>query len=117
MQACQCGAIDICPISEICLVIGGLNNSVDRGFSKLTNLLTDKRLRMSHASMDNCLLIAVNSNSFNNDEKGEMIKNATAKYSQKSRRNISSLKKFHSIGFGRITRDFLIDNPANDISC
>ena len=49
---------NVCLIAEICLTIGVSNSRVERGFSKLTHLLTDKRLSMSHTSMENCLLIA-----------------------------------------------------------
>ena len=41
---------------------------------------------MSHSSMENCLLNAVNANLFNAEEKEELIKAATKKYLKKTKK-------------------------------
>ena len=84
---------NVCLIGEICLTIEVSNSTVERGFSKLTHFLTDKRFSMSHISMENCLLIAANSTCFNEQEKAEIIKDATSKYLKKRRRTASYARK------------------------
>ena len=83
---------NVCLIAEICIAIGSSNSTVERGFSKLTTLLTDKRLSMSHSSMENCLLIAANATSFSSEERNDIIKSAVAKYLNKRRRKPSYTK-------------------------
>lgn len=83
---------NVCLIAEICIAIGSSNRTVKRGFSKLTTLLTDKRLSMSHSSMENCLLIAANATSFSTEERNDIIKSAVAKYLNKRRRKPSYTK-------------------------
>ena len=84
---------NVCALAEICLVIGVSSSNVERGFSKLTTLLTDKRLSMGHNSMENCLIIAANMNSFSLEEKNEILKSATNSYLQKRRRTPKYAKK------------------------
>ena len=55
---------NICSLAEICLCTGASNSTVERRFSLLSNILTDKRLRISHKAMENCLLVAANSVNF-----------------------------------------------------
>ena len=86
-------AINVCALAEICLVIGAFNSTVERGFSKLTTLLIDKRLRMGHNSMEKCLIIAPNMNSRSPEEKKEVLKSATNSYLQKRRRTSKYAKR------------------------
>ena len=94
---------NVCALAEICLVIGASNSTVERGFSKLTTLLTDKRLSMGRNSMENCLIIAANMNSFCLEKKKEILKSATNSYLQKRRRTPKYAKKvsFNRGGLGR----------------
>ena len=84
---------NVCAIAEICLAIGASNSTGERGFSKLINLLTDKWLSMSHRSMENCLLIAANATSFNEQEKDKIIKVTVCNYLKKRRQTASYVKK------------------------
>ena len=74
---------NVCMIAEICLSIATSNSTVERGFSLLSTILTDRRLRISHKAMENCLLIAANSVNFTSTERDEIIANAVDKYLQK----------------------------------
>ena len=77
---------NVCMIAKICLSIGTSNSTVERGFSLLSTILTDRRLRISHKAMENCLLIAANSVNFASTERDEIITNAVGKYLQKRRK-------------------------------
>ena len=48
--------------------------------------MSNKRLSMGHNSMENCLIIAANMNSFSLEEKKEILKSASNSYLQKKRR-------------------------------
>ena len=56
-------------------------------------LVTDKRLSMGHNSIENCLIIAANMNSFSLEEKKEILKSVTNSYLQKRRRTPKYAKK------------------------
>ena len=75
---------NVCSLSEICLCIGASNSTVERGFSLLSNILTDKRLRISHKAMENCLLVAANSVNFTSPERDQIINDTVNKYLQRS---------------------------------
>ena len=60
---------NLCSLAEICLCIGASNSTVERRFSLLSNILTDKHLRISHKAMENCLLVAANSVNFTSAER------------------------------------------------
>ena len=74
---------NVCSLAEICLCIGASNSTVERGFSLLSNILTDKCLRISHKTMENCLLVAANSVNFTSAERDQIINDAVNKYLQK----------------------------------
>ena len=75
---------NVCSLSEICLCIGASNSTVERGVSLLSNILTDKRLRISHKAMENYLLVAANSVNFTSAERDQIINDTVKKYLQKS---------------------------------
>ena len=67
--------------------------------SLLSNILTDKRLRISHKAMENCLLVAANPVNFTSAERDQIINDAVNKYLQKKRKLPSSTqqKKRHHL--------------------
>ena len=61
------------------------NSAVERVFSQLSTLLSDRRLSMSHATMEDCIVIAGNSNVWSAEEKDEILKSSVSKYMSKRR--------------------------------
>ena len=45
-------------IAKICLCIGTSNSTVEQGFSLLSSIFTDRRMKISKKVTQNCLLIA-----------------------------------------------------------
>ena len=84
---------NVCSLAEICLDIGPSNSTVDRQFSLLCKILTEKRLRISHKAMENCLLVATNSVNFTSAERDQIINDAVNKYLQKMRKLPSSTQQ------------------------
>ena len=67
---------NVCSFAEICLCIGASNSTVDRQFRLLSKILTEKRLRISHKAMENCLLVATNSVNFTSAGRDQIINDA-----------------------------------------
>ena len=67
---------NVCLLAEIVMAIGVSNSVVEAGFSRLTSLLTDRRLSMSHEMMENFMLIQVNDHSWTDDEREDIITTA-----------------------------------------
>ena len=84
---------NVCSLAEICLYIGASNSTVDRRFSLLCKILTEKRLRISHKAMENCLLVATNSVNFTSAERDQIINDTVNKYLQKVRKLPSSTQQ------------------------
>ena len=84
---------NVCSVAEICLCIGASNSTVETGFTLLSNILTDKRLRSSHKGIENCLLVAANSVNFTSAECNQIINDAVNKYLQKKRKLPSSTQQ------------------------
>ena len=78
---------------RICLCIGASNSTVDRQFSLLSKILTEKRLRISHKAMENCLLVATNSVNFTSAGPDQIINDAVNKYLQQTRKLPSSTQQ------------------------
>ena len=68
------------------MCISSSNSSVERVFNALTTLLTDRRLSMSHETMEDCMLIAGNSSVWTECEKEEILEVAVEKYMRVKRR-------------------------------
>ena len=71
---------NICMMAELMLSISGSNSSVERCFSILTIILTDRRLSMNHELMENVMLIAGNKNNWSDMEKNKIIDRAVEIY-------------------------------------
>ena len=64
------------------------NSTVERAFSTLTNILTDKRLSMKHKRMEQILIISSNDKNWTIQERNEIIERAVDIYLQKRRKAI-----------------------------
>ena len=71
---------NICLIAEILLCIGPSNSVVEGGFSQLTAMLLDRRLCLSHETMEDLLLIKTNDGVWTNSEREDIIETALQKF-------------------------------------
>ena len=53
-------SLNMCILAELILLLAGSNSAVKRGFSMLTNILTNWCLKMSHSTLKNLILIRSN---------------------------------------------------------
>ena len=77
---------NVCLLVELIIVISGSNSTVERSFSLLSNMLTDKRLSTTHATMNMLLKIKINDSLWNERERQEIIDRAMEIFMTKRRR-------------------------------
>ena len=77
---------------ELALCISGSNSQVERGFSVLTLILSNRRLSMSHDMMECCIMIAANDPNWSNEERESLIDRAVDIYMTKRRTAVFSSK-------------------------
>lgn len=77
---------NILMLAEIVFSLSSSNSVVEKAFSTLTTLLTDRRLTMSHSTMEDCMVISGNSSVWTEKEKEQILDGATKKYLQKRRK-------------------------------
>ena len=82
---------NILMLSEIVFCISASNSTVEKIFSTLTSLLSDRHPTMKHSTMEDCLVIAGNSSARSEREKDEILYGAVKKYTKKKK----SKKSFH----------------------
>ena len=70
---------------ELIMCLSGSNSSVERAFSVLTTLLSDRRLSMKHDTMEEVILIAGNDSLWSDSERAEILNAAVEKYMSKRR--------------------------------
>lgn len=75
---------------ELGLCISASNSSVERAFSILTQILSDRRLRMRHETMENCLLIKGNDPNWTKEERDALLQRAVELYMVKRRTAVTS---------------------------
>ena len=76
---------NLCLLGEIRFSLSGSNSTVEKAFSLLTLLLTDKRLSMKHATMQSILVININDKIWTETEREDIFSLAVDKYLQKWR--------------------------------
>ena len=70
---------------ELVMCMSSSNSSVERVFSILTILLSDRRLKMNHSTMEDCIIISGNDALWSDKERGDIVKAAVEKYLMKRR--------------------------------
>ena len=65
---------NVCMLAEIVLCIGVSNSIVEKGFSQLTAMMSDRRLGTAADTMENLMLIKVNNLTWTPEEREEIIK-------------------------------------------
>lgn len=73
-------------LAQIIVTLSGSNSSVERSFSVLTSVLTDRRLKMSHATLEMLIRIYSNDKVWSEIEREEIISRATDIHLDKRRR-------------------------------
>ena len=71
---------NILMLVELIMCFSSSNSAVERVFCTLTTILSDRRLSMSHSTMEDCVMIKGNSRNWNDDETEEILRKATDKY-------------------------------------
>ena len=81
------------------LPLGPSNSVVEKGFSQLTTMLSDRRLSMKPITMENLMIIKVNHLTWSPEERDEIIERALEIYMQKKRRKMKlDVTPFNMIG-------------------
>ena len=74
----------MCIIAELILLLA--DSAVERGFSMLTNILTNWHLKMSHSTLENLILIRCNDSIWLDYERNEIIQPAADIHFAKQRK-------------------------------
>ncbi|XP_057295467.1 zinc finger protein 862-like [Hydractinia symbiolongicarpus] len=77
---------NLCMLAELVLCLSASNSTVERAFSLLTLLLSNRRLTMSHVTMENLLCINLNNKIWTEKEREEITEMAVIKYLEKRRK-------------------------------
>lgn len=77
--------LNLCLIASVVLCISGSNSTVDRAFSLLTLMLSDRRLSSSHDLVEDLMLIKGNDKNWSSNERKEIIETALTSYMNKRR--------------------------------
>ena len=64
-------------LAQIIITLSGSNSSVERSFSTLTTILTDRRLKMSHTTLEMLMIIKCNDRNWTEQERENIIQRAT----------------------------------------
>jgi hypothetical protein len=71
---------------EFALCMGVSNSVIESGFSRLTLLLSDRRLSMAHSTMEAFVLISINDKIWTEQEREDIMQAAVEDYTMQSRR-------------------------------
>ena len=64
---------NFCLLAEIIISLSGSNSSVQRAFSTLSNILSDRHMSSKHATLENLLLVKLKDKVWNDVEQEEII--------------------------------------------
>ena len=79
---------NLCCLIELLTCISGSNSEVERAFSILTMLLSDRRLSLDHQTMEDLMVIKVNDHAWSPQERREILESTVARYLEKRRKNV-----------------------------
>ena len=99
---------NVCQIAELVLTIGLSNAVVESGFSRLTALLSDRRLSMAHSTMEAYMLIQINHTVWDEKELKEILDTAVNNFKLKKRK-----KKMEGQEYP-VKRRKIVDNDDSD---
>ena len=78
--------VNVCLLAELILCLGVSNNIVEAGFSYLTAMLSDRRLSISHSTMEDLMMIKANQSVWSPKEKDDILDSALDHYMSKRRK-------------------------------
>jgi hypothetical protein len=84
----RCEFPNVSMIGELILCMGASNSSVERAFSVLTGILSDRRLKLQHPVVSNLILIKVNDKHWTNFERDQIMESALKKFLRKRRKRV-----------------------------
>ena len=67
---------NMCILKGLILLLAGSDSAAERGFSRLTNILMNRHLKMSHSTLENLILIRCNNSILLDYERNEIIQQA-----------------------------------------
>ena len=82
---------NILKIVQLVLCCSSSNKAVKSSFSILTAMLSDRRLSMSHETMEDNMIISSNAKVLTEQEKEEILQNAMKKYLTNKRRKTNDI--------------------------
>ena len=77
---------NLCLVIELLITIAGSNSAVERAFSVLTLLLNDRRLCMTHETMENLMIVKGNDKVWTEKEKKDILARSVDIYLEKRRK-------------------------------
>lgn len=76
---------NICKLVSLVVSMSGSNSTVERAFSVLSSILSDRRLSLAHKVINNIMMIKANDKNWSQDERADVIERALAIYLSKRR--------------------------------
>ena len=77
---------NLCKLASLIISISGSNSAVERTFSVVTNILSDKRLSMRHNTINEALIVYGNDSLWSTEERESIIDRAVEIYTESKRR-------------------------------
>ena len=79
--------LSLVKLISLILSVSGSNSQVERTFSTVTNILSDKRFSMNHNTLEDCLVILGNDILWKKHEKEEIIQASRKLYMSKRQKS------------------------------
>ena len=77
---------NLCTVAELIMCMSGSNSTVERAFSLLSLLLSDRQLSLAHTTIEDLLVIDINDKLWTTQERENIILSAAEKYQAAKRR-------------------------------
>ena len=102
---------NICKVVSLILAMSGSNSTVERAFSMLTLMLSDRRLCLKHAVINDIMVIKGNDKTWSSEEREQLMERALDIYLSKRRtKKVSNLEPPQKT----MCLDIEIDNSSSD---
>ena len=77
---------NLCKLASLIISISGSNSAIERTFSVVTNILSDKRLSMQHNTINEALIVYGNDSLWSTEERESIIDRVIEIYTESKRR-------------------------------
>ena len=77
---------NICLLEELIMSLSGSNSTVEKAFSLLTLLMSDRQLKLAHNTTENLMIININDKLRTSTEREEIVVKAAQKYEDAKKR-------------------------------